>query len=132
MTPWTVVRQAPLSMEFSRQEFRSGSHSFLQGNLPNQGSNWSFQVGEYKSDHVPPHLKAKLQTTQIGNPGHFCPGLCLPHLPYPKSYFLLLPLSVPSAEALHRLLAHAHTIIEPLLDARRSFTSRRELSEPDK
>ena len=24
MTPWTVARQAPLSMEFSRQEYRSG------------------------------------------------------------------------------------------------------------
>lgn len=90
-------------------------------------------MGEYKSDHVSPHLKAKLQTAQIGNRGHFRPGLCLSHLPYPKSYFLLLPLSVPSAEALHRLLAPAHThIIEPLLYARRSYRSRRELSEPDK
>ena len=88
---------------------------------------------EYKSDHVSPHLKAKRQTAQIGNQGHFRPGLCLPHLPYPKSYFLLLPLSAPSAEALHKPLAPAHThIIEPLLYARRSFRSRREVSEPDK
>ena len=28
-TPWTVAHQAPLSMEFSRQEHWSGSHSLL-------------------------------------------------------------------------------------------------------
>ena len=31
---WTVAHQAPLSMEFSRQEYWSGSHSLLQGNHP--------------------------------------------------------------------------------------------------
>ena len=36
-TPWTVVCQAPLAMDFSRQEYWSLSHSFLQGNLPNPG-----------------------------------------------------------------------------------------------
>ena len=30
-TPWTVARQAPLSMEFSRQEHWSGCHYLLQG-----------------------------------------------------------------------------------------------------
>ena len=38
-TPWTVVRQAPLSTGFSRQEYWSWLHFLLQGNLPNQGSN---------------------------------------------------------------------------------------------
>ena len=33
-TPWTVARQAPLSMEFSRQE--AGSHFLLQGIFPTQ------------------------------------------------------------------------------------------------
>ena len=33
-TPWTVVRQAPLSVGFSRQEYWSG---FSPGNLPNPG-----------------------------------------------------------------------------------------------
>ena len=37
--PWTVVRPAPLSMGFSRQEYWSWLHFLLQGNLPNQGSN---------------------------------------------------------------------------------------------
>ena len=30
-TPWTVVRQAPLSMEFSRQEYRGGCQVLVQG-----------------------------------------------------------------------------------------------------
>ena len=41
-TPWTVACQAPLSMEFSRQEYWSGSHSLLQGIFPTQGSNQGF------------------------------------------------------------------------------------------
>ena len=33
-TPWTVACQAPLSMEFSRQEYRSGLPFCSQGYLP--------------------------------------------------------------------------------------------------
>ena len=32
-TPWTVARQAPLSMGFSRQEYWSSCHFLLQGIL---------------------------------------------------------------------------------------------------
>ena len=35
-TPWTVAHQAPLSVGFSRQEYRSG-HFLLQGIFPTQG-----------------------------------------------------------------------------------------------
>ena len=35
----TIARQAPLSMEFSRQEYQSGCHSPLQGIFPTQGLN---------------------------------------------------------------------------------------------
>ena len=39
-TPWTVVtHQAPLSMEFSRQEYWSGLLFPTSGDLPVQGSN---------------------------------------------------------------------------------------------
>ena len=38
-TPWTVARQAPLSMGFSRQECWSGLHALLQGIFPTQGKN---------------------------------------------------------------------------------------------
>ena len=38
-TLWSVARQAPLSMRFSRQEYWSGLHFLLQGIFPTQGSN---------------------------------------------------------------------------------------------
>ena len=37
--PWTIARQAPLSMEFSRQEYWSGLPCLLHGIFPAQGSN---------------------------------------------------------------------------------------------
>jgi len=36
-TPWTVARQAPLSVEFSRQEYWSGFPFPSPGDLPNPG-----------------------------------------------------------------------------------------------
>ena len=36
-TPWTVARQAPLSMEFSRQEYWSGLPCTPPGGLPDLG-----------------------------------------------------------------------------------------------
>ena len=38
-TSWTVACQAPLSIEFSRQEYWSGMPFPSPGDLPNQGSN---------------------------------------------------------------------------------------------
>ena len=38
-TPWTVVRQAPPSMEFSRQEYWSGLPFPSPRDFPDQGSN---------------------------------------------------------------------------------------------
>ena len=35
MSPWTVARQAPLSMEFSRQGYWSGLPFSSPGDLPN-------------------------------------------------------------------------------------------------
>ena len=37
MTPWTVARQAPLSMGFSRQEYWSGLPFPPSGDLPDPG-----------------------------------------------------------------------------------------------
>ena len=37
VTPWTVARQAPLSMGFSRQEYWSGLSFPSPGDLPNPG-----------------------------------------------------------------------------------------------
>ena len=36
-TPWTIARQAPLSMEFSRQEYWSGFPFSSPGYLPDLG-----------------------------------------------------------------------------------------------
>ena len=36
-TLWTVAHQVPLSMEFSRQEYRSGLSFSSPGDLPDQG-----------------------------------------------------------------------------------------------
>ena len=40
-SPWTLARQAPLSMGFSRQEYWSGLPSPSPGDLPDLGSNSS-------------------------------------------------------------------------------------------
>ena len=39
VTLWTVARQAPVSVGFSRQEYWSGLHVLLQEIFPTQGSN---------------------------------------------------------------------------------------------
>ena len=39
VTPWTVARQAPLSVRFPRQEYWRGCHFLLWGLFPTQGSN---------------------------------------------------------------------------------------------
>ena len=38
VTPWTVVHQAPLYMEFSKQEYWSGLLFPTPGDLPNPGA----------------------------------------------------------------------------------------------
>ena len=42
VTLQTVAHQSPLSMEFSRHKYWSGTHSFLQGMFPMQGLNLGF------------------------------------------------------------------------------------------
>ena len=37
VTPWAVVHQAPLSMEFSRQEYWGGVPFYSPGDLPDPG-----------------------------------------------------------------------------------------------
>ena len=59
VTPWTVARQALLSMVFSRQEYWSGLPFAAPGDLPNPGI-------EPKS----PALQAECLSTELqGNPG---------------------------------------------------------------
>ena len=58
---WTVVCQAPLSMEFSRQEYWSGLPFPSPGDLPNPGIKSRFPaLQDYSLPYEPP-----------GKPGNF-------------------------------------------------------------
>ena len=61
VTPWTVAHQAPLSMEFSRQEYWRGLPFPPPGDLPNPGIETvspSLQVDSLPSE--PPGRRASL------------------------------------------------------------------------
>ena len=57
-TPWTAAHQAPLSMEFSRQEYWKGLPFPLQRIFPTQGSNLGLlhcrQILYHLSHHISP------------------------------------------------------------------------------
>ena len=63
--PWTLARQAPLSMRFPGKNTGVGSHSLLQGILPTQGSN----VGLLHYRQILYHLSHQGSKA----------GRCLPH-----------------------------------------------------
>ena len=56
-TPWTVARQAPLSMEFSRQEYWSGLPFSSPEDLPNRG----IKPHALQADSLPSEPSGKLQ-----------------------------------------------------------------------
>ena len=58
MTPWTVARQALLSMEFSRQEYWSGLPFLSLGDLPDPG----IELGSpaLQADSLPSKAPGKL------------------------------------------------------------------------
>ena len=54
VTPWTVVHQAPLSMEFSKKEYWSELPFPSPGDLPDPGSNpWLLHRLHWQSDLLP-------------------------------------------------------------------------------
>ena len=60
MTPWTVAHQAPLSMEFPRQEYWSGLPCLSPGDLPDPGiepASSTLQVGSSPWSHWKPDNK---------------------------------------------------------------------------
>ena len=63
MTPWTVAHQAPLSMEFSRQEYWSGLPCPSPGDLPDPGIKPRSPV--LQADSLPPEPPGKPVTIQI-------------------------------------------------------------------
>ena len=62
MTPWTVARQAPLSMEFSRQEYWSGWLFPSPGDLSDPGIEpWSLPL---QTDSLPSEPPGKVNSSQ--------------------------------------------------------------------
>ena len=69
-TPWIVACQAPLSVEFSRQEYWSGLSFPLPGDLPNQGSNPSLL--HWQADSLPlSHLGSLTNVLKVDTKGRF-------------------------------------------------------------
>ena len=64
VTPWTVACQAPVSMQFARQEYGSGLPFPQPGNLPDIGTEPAFPSS--------PALAGRFFTTEpLGKPPHF-------------------------------------------------------------
>ena len=76
--PWTVAHQAPLSMEFSRQEYWSGLPFPSPGHLPNLG---------IKS--VSPALASRFFTTELpGKPPKFYSALQFSKIPHTQFHII--------------------------------------------
>ena len=76
VTPWTVARQAPLSMGFFRQEYWSGLLCPSSGNLPDSGIEPGFpafrQILYHLSHQGNPYNRICAKSLQS------CPTLCNP------------------------------------------------------
>ena len=89
-TPWTIAPQAPLSMEFSRQEYRSGLPCPPPGDLPNPGIDRS------------PALQAdSLPSEPRGKPNYLHYLLSFSQS-YAECLHLLILVVLPGQESLHR------------------------------
>ena len=64
-TPWTVARQAPLSVQFSRQEYWSGFPFPPPGDLPDTGMEPTSPV--LQADSLPPSHQGSPTWTQPDN-----------------------------------------------------------------
>ena len=72
-TPWSVAGQAPLSMEFSRQDTGVGGHFLLQGIFLTQGSNLGLlhcrQILYKLSHQGSPTLRSQTQMRSVVTSG---------------------------------------------------------------
>ena len=57
--PWTVAHQAPLSLEFPRQEYRSGLPFPSPGDLPNVGGGVEPRSPTLQADSLPSETPGK-------------------------------------------------------------------------
>ena len=77
-TPWTVARQAPLSMEFSRQEYWNGLPFPTPGDLPNPGIEHvcpALQAGSLSLCHVW-SLHTTFDPNQKARKSYTCQHMC--------------------------------------------------------
>ena len=104
-TPWTVTHQAPLPMEFSRQEYWSGCHFLLQGIFPTRGLNPSLLCLLHRQvDSLPLHDYWKTNGFDYPDfvskvmflPFNTLSGVVMAFLPRSKHLLILWPQS-PSA-----------------------------------
>ena len=72
VTPWTVGRQVPLSMEFSRQEYWSGFPFSSPGDLPDPGIEpvsptlaGGFLTPSHLGGHLPPLLLSRFSRVRL-------------------------------------------------------------------
>ena len=68
VTPWTIGRQAPLSMGFSRQEYWNGLPFPSPGDLPNPGIELGFPALQADSLPSGPPAKPRAASKQDWNP----------------------------------------------------------------
>ena len=67
-TPWTAACQAPLSMGFSRQEYRNGLPCPASGHLPNPGI--KPRSPSLQADSLPVEPPGKPKNTGVGSLSH--------------------------------------------------------------
>ena len=78
-TPWTIAYQAPLPMEFSRQEYWSGLPFPTPGDLPDQGLNLCLLcLLHWQADSLPLYYLGCPCVYIYGLVAKSCPALCDP------------------------------------------------------
>ena len=94
--PWAVACQAPLSMEFSKQECWSGMPFPFPGDLPDPGIEPRFPA--LQADYLP--------SVQFSSVAQSCPTLCNP-----------MNRSMPGLPVHHQLLEFTQTQVHQVSDA---------------
>ena len=104
-TSWTVARQVPLSMEFSRQEYSSGLPFPSPGDLPNPGI-LNPGLLHWQTDSEPPGKPQLSLSIQFSSVAQSCLTLCDP-----------INRSTPGLPVYHQLPEFTQTHIHRVSDA---------------
>ena len=108
LTPWTVARQVPLSMGFSKQEYWSGLPFPSPGNLPDPGIKLMFLLSPASSDRffTTSATWEAQREYQFSSVAQSCPTLYDP-----------MDCSTPGFPVHHQLLELAQTHVHWVTDA---------------